>query len=148
MGITMQLGPRNAPFHNKSGVIKAVCRSSTEAEIAALNELISDVLHTRDLLRELGHPQPTTVVYEDNTAAIQLLEGPITNYQTRSKHIKVRYAFFKQQIELERVAFTHCPTDKMLADIHTKPLTGEKYLLPRDELLGNHTGDPNISRVC
>jgi hypothetical protein len=148
MGITMQLGNRNAPFHNKSGVIKAVCRSSTEAEIAALNELISDVLHTRDLLRELGHIQPTTTVYEDNTAAIQLLEGPITNYQTRSKHIKVRYAFFKQQLELAHVSFTHCPTDKMLADIHTKPLTGEKFLAPRDELLGIYQDPNRTSRVC
>jgi hypothetical protein len=148
MGITMQIGERNAPFHNKSGIIKAVCRSSTEAEIAALNELISDVLHTRDLLEELGHKQPTTTVYEDNTAAIQLLEGPITNYQTRSKHIKVRYAFFKQQLDLAHVSFTHCPTDKMLADIHTKPLTGEKFLIPRDELLGIYKDSNRTSRVC
>jgi len=135
-GITMQFGHHNAPFHNKSGVIKVVARSSTEAEIAALNELISEILHTRDLLEEMGHSQPATLIFEDNTACIELLEGPITNYQTRSRHIKVRYAFFKQYLESEEVILCHCPTDEMLADVYTKPLTGQKFITFRDQLLG------------
>ena len=84
----------------------------------------------------VGHSQPATLVYEDNTACIQLLEGPITNYQTRSRHIKVRYAFFKQHLESEEVILCHCPTIKMLADVYTKPLTGQKYIVFRDQLLG------------
>ena len=141
-GNTMQLGSNTAPFHNKSGVIKAVCRSSTEAEIASLNEIVSDILHTRDLLDELGHPQPITAVMEDNTAAIQLMEGPQGNYQTRSKHIKVRYSFFRDQVRLQLVTLQHCPTEDMIADIHTKALTGSKYVNLRDSLLGRS------SRVC
>ena len=135
-GITMQFGRQNASFYNKSGIIKVVARSSTEAEIAALNELISEILHTRDLLEEMGHSQPPTLIFEDNTACIQLLEGPITNYQSRSRHIKVRYAFFKQYLESEEVILCHCPTDEMLADVYTKSLTGQKFTTFRDQLLG------------
>ena len=132
----MQVGSTNAPFHNKSGVIKSTCRSSTEAEIASLNELVSDLLHSRDLLAELGHKQPITKVLEDNTATIHLLDGPQANYQTRSKHIKVRYAFFREQIRLQLIKLQHCSTDKMLADIHTKPITGAKYTDLSRSLLG------------
>ena len=135
-GNTMQVGSTNAPFHNKSGVIKSTCRSSTEAEIASLNELVSDLLHSRDLLAELGHKQPITKVLEDNTATIHLLDGPQANYQTRSKHIKVRYAFFREQIRLQLITLQHCSTDKMLADIHTKPITGAKYTDLSRSLLG------------
>lgn len=44
-------------FHSKSSPIKTVCCSSTEAQIHAVNEVWSDVLHAVDLLTEIGCPQ-------------------------------------------------------------------------------------------
>jgi hypothetical protein len=119
-------------------------RSSTEAELATLNDLISDVLHYRDLLEELGYPQGSTEVYEDNSAAITILTKGDFNYQNKSKHIKVRYEFFKEQIRLNTVKLVYCPTDQMMADIHTKNLTGKKSLIMTHRLLG-HSDDSKIT---
>ncbi len=138
MGVVLCLGDGpNAPFLHKSAAIKTIVRSSTEAEIHALNELLSDCLHEADLLNELGHLQDPIIVYEDKEAAIKLLERPGTNYQTKSKHIKVRFASFKEHLDREFVVLKHCPTEDMLADIHTKPLSGSRFFLLRDRLMGH-----------
>jgi hypothetical protein len=42
-------------------------------------------------MNEIGYLQGPTVIGEDNQAVISLLHGPDLNYQTRSKHIRIRY---------------------------------------------------------
>jgi hypothetical protein len=150
LGVCIGVGGRhNAPFHNRSAVIKLMMRSSTEAELATLNDLISDVLHYRSLLEELGYPQQATDVYEDNSAAITILNKGDFNYQNKSKHIKIRYEFFKEQIKLGLVKLVYCPTDMMMADIHTKNLTGNKSLLLTRRLLGHPDAEYlKTSGVC
>jgi hypothetical protein len=121
------VGPNNASFHAKSGVIKAVCRSSTEAELAANNEILSDALHYSDLMHEFGFKQDTHAVHEDNQAMITLLNAPDLNYQTRSKHIRVRYAFAKQMVQAKRFSYVFVGSADQRADFLTKPLVGEAF---------------------
>jgi hypothetical protein len=137
-GVCISVGGRyNAPFHNKSGLIKLMMRSSCEVEIVALNEFISDGIHYAALLNELGWHQAKIPVYEDNTAAISILTKGDFNYQNKGKHVKVKYEFFKQQLELDFIELVYCPTDEMLADVHTKNLTGSKSTLMNARLLGH-----------
>ena len=125
--VWIQLGPANAPFHFKSGRIKAVCRSSTEAELYALNEGVSDILHYIDLLTDLMFPQGPVVVLEDNTAAITLMSSEDLNYSARSKHVAVKVDFFKSMIKQGKVRLEYVSTDKQLADLGTKPVVGESF---------------------
>ena len=141
-GYTMQLGAYNCPFTNKSGKIKNVCRSSTEAEICALNELSSEALHERDLLLELGHHQGFTIIYEDNEACITRVNGPLINFGRKGKHVRTRHAFVKEQIDNNFLRLFYCPTEHLLADIHTKPLVGGKFYSFRDNLLGSPPARP------
>ena len=120
-------GTRNASFHLKCGKIKAVSRSSTEAELFALNESISDVLHYIDLLADLMRPQDTVIVFEDNTAAINLLQEQDVNYSARSKHVKVKIDFFKSMIKEGKVRLEYIETARQRADFGTKPVVGESY---------------------
>ena len=122
-----QLDVSNAPFHMKSGRIKSVCRSSTEAELYALNESISDLLHYIELLEEMLFPQGVVTVFEDNEAAITLMSSHDVNYSARSKHIAVKVDFFKQMILENKVKLQYVETAKQLADFGTKPITGESY---------------------
>ena len=117
--VWVQLGTRNAPFHLKCGKIKAVCRSSTEAELFALNESISDVLHYIDLLADLMQTQDTVIVFEDNTAAITLLQEQDVNYSARSKHVKVKIDFFKSMIKEGKVRLEYIETARQRADFET-----------------------------
>jgi hypothetical protein len=97
-GNIIMLGKGNSPIHNKSGVIHSVVRSSTEAEISALNEVTSDLLWTIDILKELQLYDGLTRIFEDNQASISLINKEPRNYQTRSKHIRVKYEFLREQV--------------------------------------------------
>ena len=126
-GAFIRLGSTSSPFHVKSSSIKTVVRSSTEAEIFAANDLASDLLWAIDLMTELGFPQQPVHVFEDNQAVIQLLASPDFNFQTRSKHIRVRYAFLRDQVDQRRFTFVQTPSSAQQADGLTKPLVGPAF---------------------
>lgn len=74
--------------------------------------------------------------YEDNQAVIQLIIKPDFNFQTKSKHVRLRYDSLKQLIKDGVIVFKYLPTDLQLADLLTKPLVGEKVLYFVMYLLG------------
>lgn len=135
-GLAVCLGTQGYAFHAKSGSIKVVCRSSTEAELHAANEASSDALHAIDLLQELRIPQGPVVFFEDNQAVIFMMTRQETNFQTKSKHVRVRYDFLREQVADKKITFTYLPTDLQLVDVMTKPLIGEKFQYFRDCLMG------------
>ena len=48
------------------GRVKTVVRSSTEAEISAVNEIVSELLWRRDVMEELGNDQLKMPIMENN----------------------------------------------------------------------------------
>jgi uncharacterized protein Veg len=112
----------------KTGRIKTIVRESTSAEITAVNEGLSEVLWARDLLVELGYPQQSIPILEDNQSCITMLQQMPRNFQTKSKHVRVKWRFFRQQYKNGLVHLVYCPTHLMRADLLTKVL-GSKALL-------------------
>ena len=47
-------------------------RSSTEAELVAVDDCMSQVLWTKYFLEDQGHPTQATVILQDNSSAIKL----------------------------------------------------------------------------
>ena len=103
----------------------AVAASTTEAEYMAADYSIKEGLWLRTLLRELGMKINTITICADSQSAIKLLKNPV--FSMRSKHIDVIYHFARERVERKDVAFTYISTDKMVADILTKPLTTSKF---------------------
>jgi hypothetical protein len=120
-------GDTNAPVAIKSSTIKLICRSSTEAEIHGVNELTSELLWAIDLLGELGYPQKPVRILEDNQSCITMMQQKPRNFQSKSKHIRVKWKFFRQQYKQGIMYLEHCPTDRMVADLLTKPLGGQLF---------------------
>ena len=71
----------------KGGRIKTVVRSSTEAEISAVNEIASDILWCRDVLEELGYKQDPIPIMEDNKSCITMLQTELRNFHSKSRHV-------------------------------------------------------------
>jgi hypothetical protein len=119
----------------KSVKQKRVAKSSTEAELYSQTDSVgpsSQVLH---FLNDQGYDIDSTVLYQDNQAAMKLaLNGRSNSDNTR--HIKIRYFFIKQYLDSGEIKIIYCPTDKMLADALTKPLQGQLFTSMRDRLLG------------
>ena len=94
-GYVVTLG--NSLIVLKGGRVKTVVRSSTEAEISAVNELISDLLWCRDIMEDLGYPQ----------------QEP-RNFHTKSRHVRVKWAFFREEYKKKTVELRFIILQKML----------------------------------
>ena len=112
---------------SKGGRIKTVVRSSTEAEISAVNEIVSKLLWCRDILEELGYPQAPMPIREDNQSCITMLQQEPRNFHSKSKHVRVKWAFFREEYGKRALFLKYCPTKSMVADLLTKPLTGNSH---------------------
>ena len=106
----------------KGGRIKTVVRSSTEAEISAVNEIASDILWCRDVLEELGYKQDPIPIMEDNKSCITMLQTEPRNFHSKSRHVRVKWAFFREEYAKKTIFLRYCPTASMVPDLLTKTL--------------------------
>lgn len=73
---------------------------------------------------DLGEAGDTIALMEDNEACIALSKD--IQYYKRTKHIQVRFYYFREQIQEGVVKLLFCPTKSQLADMLTKPLPGHR----------------------
>ena len=69
----------------------------------------------------------TIDVLQDNQSAILLEQNGILSSTQRTKHLKSRYFYVKDRVDNKEIAIIWCPTDNVVADYLTKPLTGESF---------------------
>ena len=85
-----------------------------------------------------GYDIPPVTVYQDNQAAIRLMENGFAS-SSGSRHIDISYFCIKELIENGYVKIEYLHTKKIIADFLTKPLVGELFYRLRDFLLGYAT---------
>jgi hypothetical protein len=102
-------------------------RSSTEAELVAVNDMMSMVLWTRMFLEEQGYKVEDNILYEDNESAILLEKNGQRSSSKRTRHLEIRYFFVTDNVRRGRLSIQHCPTVEMIADCFTKPLQGSAF---------------------
>jgi hypothetical protein len=129
----------NAPFEIGTGSVKTVLRSSTEIEVHSVNENMSSLYWARGFLHELGYKQDAIPIRQDNTSCITLMQRAPRNFQTQSKHIRIKWKFFRQQHARGVFYLEYCPTEEMRADILTKSLVGKHF---RKHATGLHNCSP------
>lgn len=106
---------------------RMVALSSTEAEFIALCEAVKEASWTKNLLHEMNRPQQQkTIIYEDNQSTIKLLQH--NRISQRSKHIDIRYHYIRDAMQNEQLEVQYCPTETMMADILTKPLSPKIFM--------------------
>jgi len=134
-GYVITFGSNSGPILVKSTVQKLVSTSSTESELICLVSGIKRVIPIVQLISELDLGFNDFVqVLEDNTSCIHLASG--TQKLGSSKRLfRVRYSFIRELIEAGTIRLAHCPTERMLADICTKPIGGQPFRSKRDSLL-------------
>jgi len=73
MGIIMTLG--KGTTYSASTKQKLNTKSSTEAELVAIDDAMAQILWTRHFLAAQGEYVPTTTIYQDNKSTILLAEN-------------------------------------------------------------------------
>ena len=118
-------------------------QSSTEAELVAVDDCMSQVLWTRYFLDAQGYNINDCMIYQDNKSAILLEQNGQASSSKRTRHINIRHYFVTDDANCGEIKLKHCPTTKMLGDYFTKPLQGGLFNKFRDRILNIQT-DPSI----
>ena len=114
---------------------KTVGKSSTGAEIIALDDASCEAVHLMNLINSCGFQCNKCIMHEDNSSVINIINGGIETMQ-KTKFLRVRMAHVKEIIEENGVEMKYCPTEKMVVDILTKPICGNQFKRLRDVMLG------------
>ena len=72
-------------------------------------------------------------VFVDLAGAISLANNPLSS--ARTKHIDVRYHFIRELVRSKTIRVQYVTSAQQHADILTKPLTGESFVLHRGVLM-------------
>ena len=120
-GLVLTLG--FAVVYSRSFKLQTITRSSSESELVALDDSLTYAVWYRDLLEDLGYPLSDPIVtYQDNKSTI--IMASMGGTFKRSKHIQCKYGYIQEQIRNKKVILQYIPSEKMCADMLTKPLNG------------------------
>lgn len=112
-----------------------VALSTCESEFVALSEACRAAAWIRRLLIDMKQPiSNATTIFEDNQSCLRVIEEE-ERLSDRSKHIDTRFHFVKDYVKREIVQCEYCPTERMLADVLTKPIAASKFEMFRSQML-------------
>ena len=131
-GCAIVLG-EGGPLYAKSSKQKIVTKSSTEAELVGLSDTASQAIHTRNFLRAQGYDIGPATIYQDNKSCMALMKRG-TPGSDRSRRIDIKYFWLAERATNKEVVIKHLGTEKMFANILTKPVQGKQFNVERDGL--------------
>ena len=124
-GATMTMGKGSVTsFSTKQ---KLNTRSSTEAELVAVDDAMSQILWSWSFLQHQGIDDIEIILYQDNKSAMILQENGRMSTGKRSRHLNVHYFFVTDVIKKGFLKVMYCPTGDMIADFFTKPIQGGDF---------------------
>jgi hypothetical protein len=120
----------NCPIYWVSKKQKTVAKSTCEAEIIALADLVKELQWIINFLVELKifksvHLKQPAIIYCDNKSTVAIAKQDMAS--TKTKHIAVNYYFIKQALDDGLVQYESIKSEDNLADIFTKPLGRTKF---------------------
>ena len=135
-GVTVHLSVNGGSVYASSTKQKLVTRSSTEAELVALDTACKQVIWMKDILRViLGEELQETVLFQDNKSTMSLAHTGLKP-TGKSKHIDVRYFAVKEAIDEGVLKVEYKKTTDMIADVLTKSVPGSNFRRLSGMLLG------------
>jgi hypothetical protein len=139
-GGTLSMG--KGSIYSFSGAQKLVARSSTEAEVIGVDDVMPQMMWTGYFLKGQGVAVVDTVLYQDNKSAILLEKNGKASSGKRTRHINIRFFFVADRIDSGELRIEHCPTEDMVADYFTKPLQGALFYKLRDQVMNIASSSP------
>ena len=116
----------SAPLRLVSQVTPVVADSAAEAEYLALHAVMKKAVFLKSILEDLGYPQKGSIVKCDNKAATSIANK--TAGMKHTKHIRRRFHWIQDQVQLEQYKVVWEKGDINLADYFTKPMNKQDNL--------------------
>ena len=116
---------------------KCVTRSTTEAEYIAASDAASEIIWLQGFLQQLGiNIRKPTILYVDNQSTTRLIKN--IDHHKRTKHIDIKYHYIREHVENGTIQVNYICSEKQSADIFTKALSRDKYIINRNALSLDH----------
>ena len=103
--------------------------------------MISEIVWMKKFIEHQGFKVKLNVIYQDNTSTMKLVNNGKISSGKRTRHFDIKLFYITDLIAKDEVSIKYCPTDKMIADYMSKPVTGSKFREFRDLIL-NLSGEP------
>jgi len=116
--------------------VKGNTRSSTETELYAMDQFMPQVLWTLYFVQAQGYDVSHAEIMQDNLSTQLLAKNGKFSSSKKTKHIKAKFFFVTDKIRDGEIKVVDCPTERMWADILTKPLQGKAFREMRAVLMG------------
>ena len=109
------------PVIFKSKMQQIVALNTAKDEYMDLSLCVQEVLWTKSLLQEMQVQSSYAIpMQEENQIAISIAKND--GYQSRAKHIDIRYHFVRDQVRDKIVEVKYTETKSQLADFLTNPI--------------------------
>jgi hypothetical protein len=102
-------------------------RSSTEAELVSIDDVISKIIWTKLFLEEQGYTVNENILKRDNMSSMKLELNGKTSSGKRTRHFNIKYFHITDLINRKEASIEYCPTEEMIGDYMSKPTTGAKF---------------------
>ena len=149
-GGTLSLG--KGSVYSTSTRQKINTKSSTEAELVAVDDCMPMIIWMRNFLMAQNLNVEDNLVFQDNQSAMLLERNGRASSGRRTRHINIRYFFIADRIKNGEVRVEYCPTGDMLGDFFTKPTQGALFRRFRQRVLNlpddTITPDVDTSQEC
>ena len=132
-GLVIKIG--NSTIYAKTSKQSLVTKSSTEAELVCSSDAYSTFSLVVKWIKEKGIHINDVIMFQDNVNTIKLMESD-HGYTNGSRHISIRYFFFKEKMLNGEFKVRYLPSQDMIADIMSKPIQGKLFADLKDLLLG------------
>ena len=117
----MDVPPRGKCYFTDREVHSTTSLSTAEAELLAAKEAMTQAIHLRNILNDLGAPQTEeTTIYIDSQAAYQAALGE--SFSKRLKHINIALQFTRELLKSGQIKLSLIRSEDQGADFLTKPL--------------------------
>jgi hypothetical protein len=138
--------PINHPISAHSTRIPVVCSFVAEAEYAGLFAAARIATNERQILEDMGHPQPPTPLLCDNEVAIGLATDTIT--LKMSKSLDMRFHWLRDRVRQGHFRIIFVPGLRNTADFFTKALPVARHRTLAPFFAVDPDDDANISTLA
>ena len=90
-------------------------------------------------------PQLPAIIFEDNQACISMVKNHVVT--GRNRHFCIKMAWLREQVAQGNILFVFVPSKMNVADIFTKILADDKFVVLRTLLLSSHRKHDDDSRT-
>jgi len=147
-GAMLTFGEGAVPTHSRK--VKLNTKRSTETELVVADAYLPEVMWSLYFIREQGHAVEHAEIHQDNISAQMLKTNGRSSSRRKTKHIKAKFFFIKDKVDIGEVKIVDCPTDVMWVDMLTKPVQGKAFRVMRSKLMNcavNYVEEKEVAKT-